>query len=83
MSDAGEGLVDADTKLQERIEERAQERARKAVVPLANPENVRELESLRLARVELERQSAVTRHPARLAQIAAAIAELDRRIDVT
>ena len=38
------------------------------------------LESLRLARTELERQSAATTNERRRAQIADAIAEIDRRM---
>jgi hypothetical protein len=81
MSDAGEGLVDTDARLQERIEEREQERRlRREGKRDVNPERLRLLESLRLARTELERQSALTPHPARREQIALAIAEVDRRL---
>ena len=48
--------------------------------PAANPDKVRELESLRLARAELERQAAATAHPVRRQQIQAAIAEIDKRL---
>jgi hypothetical protein len=41
---------------------------------------VRELESLRLAKAELERQAAATAHPVRRQQIQAAIAEIDKRL---
>lgn len=81
MGDSGEGLVDADARIQERIEERESERRRRgAAAPAADPERVRELESLRLARAELERQAAATRHPVRKQQIQAAIEELDKRL---
>jgi hypothetical protein len=81
MGDSGEGLVDADARIQERIDERESERKRRgAAVPTANPEKVRELESLRLARAELERQATATAHPVRKQQIQAAIAEIDKRI---
>ena len=50
MGDSGEGLVDADARIQERIEERESERKRRgAAQPAINPDKVRELESLRLA----------------------------------
>lgn len=81
MGDSGEGLVDADARIQERIDERESERRRRtATGPPADPERVRELESLRLARAELERQAANTIHPVRTQQIQAALAELDKRL---
>jgi hypothetical protein len=81
MGDSGEGLVDADARIQERIDERESERRRRAVAQVpANPERVRQLESLRLARAELERQASATAHPVRRQQIQAAIAELDKRL---
>lgn len=80
MSDSGEGLVDAEARLQERIDEREQERQRRSRQLTKDPEQARLLESLRLARIELERQSGSTQHPARRQQIEAAIAELDKRI---
>jgi hypothetical protein len=81
MGDSGEGLVDADARIQERIEERESERKRRgAAQPAANPELVREQESLRLARAELERQATATTHPVRKQQIDAAIAEIDKRL---
>jgi len=81
MGDAAEGLIDADARLQERMEEL--EESRKAARdrrPRVDPEVARETESLRLARTELQRQHAVTSHPARKAQIEAALAEVDRRL---
>ena len=74
MGDSGEGLVDADARIQERIEERESERKRRgAAQPAINPDKVRELESLRLAKAELERQAAATAHPVRKQQIQAAV----------
>ena len=52
----------------------------KVDLPSADPERVREQESLRLARAELTRQAAATTHPIRTKQIQAAIAEIDRRL---
>jgi hypothetical protein len=81
MGDSGEGLVDADARIQERIEERESERKRRgAAQPAINPDRVRELESLRLAKAELERQAATTVHPVRKQQIHAAIAEIEKRL---
>jgi hypothetical protein len=81
MGDAAEGLIDADLRIQERMEELEQERraARKAG-PTKDPVKVRELESCRLAQIELRRQLETATHPARREQISAAVAELDRRM---
>jgi hypothetical protein len=81
MGDAGEGLVDAESRLAERMEEREQERrkARQAAAA-GDPERMRQIESARLARTELERQLETTVHAARKTQLGQAIAELDRRI---
>jgi hypothetical protein len=80
MSDSGEGLVDAEARLQEQIDAREQERKRRGGGPPKDPEKERERESIRLARVEMTRQLEATQHPARREQLQAAIAELDRRL---
>jgi len=80
MGDAGEGLIDADSRIQERLEELERERTAKQAPAVRNPELERVLESLRLARTELERQLAATTHERRKAQITQAIAEIDRRM---
>ena len=83
MGDSGEGLVDADARIQEQIEERESERRRRAQnQPKVDPEKLRQLESLRLARAELQRQSGSTTHPVRRQQIQAAIAEIDKRLSL-
>jgi hypothetical protein len=81
MGDAGEGLVDAESRLAERMEEREQEKrkARQAGKG-GDPERMRQMESLRLARTEMQRQLDVTTHAARKQQLGQAIAELDRRL---
>ena len=53
-----------------------------AAVPKIDPEKVRELESLRLAKSNLERQAETTEHPVRKQQIKLAIAEIDKRLAV-
>jgi hypothetical protein len=80
MGDAGEGLIDADSRIQERMEELARERAERRSEVVRDPEAVRELESLRLARTELQRQHDATTHDRRRAQLMQAIAELDTRM---
>jgi hypothetical protein len=81
MGDAGEGLIDADARLQERMDELEQERKRVRQGTLhGDPEKTRQLESHRLARTELQRQLESTSHHARKQQLTQAIAELDKRI---
>ena len=81
MGDSGEGLVDADARIQEQMEEREAERRRRSSgQPKVDPEKVRQVESLRLAKAELERQYGATTHPVRKQQIQAAIAEIDKRL---
>jgi hypothetical protein len=78
MSDAAEGLVDAESRIQERQEElQSRKKLRR---PARNPDREQAIESYRLAKAELERQMAATQHPVRRQQIEAAIAEIDRRI---
>lgn len=81
MSDGGEGLVDATTRLAERMEE--MEEARRTVRasgPRVDPEKARALESLRLAKADLARQIASTAHEGRRQQLTAALAEVERRL---
>ncbi len=81
MGDAAEGLIDADARLQERIEELEESRkAAKDKGPRVDPEHQRAVESLQLARTELERQLERTTHPTRRDQIGQAVAEIDRRL---
>jgi hypothetical protein len=83
MGDSGEGLVDAEARIQERMEEREADRRRSSggKTPVVDPEKAREKASLKLARAELTRQASVTTHPIRKKQIEAAIAEIDKRLD--
>ena len=80
MGDAGEGLIDAESRIQERLEEMERERSAKQGRAVRDPELRRAVESLRLARTELARQLAATPHERRKAQIAQAMAEIDRRM---
>ena len=81
MGDAGEGLVDAESRLAERMEEREEEKrkARQAGKG-ADPERVRQVESLKLARTEMQRQLELTTHPARKQQLTQALTEIEKRI---
>ena len=80
MGDAGEGLIDTEARIQERMDELERERARMQGKPVRDPERLRALESLRLARTELERQREATTHERRRTQIAQAIDEIERRV---
>ena len=80
MGDAGEGLIDAEARIQERMEDLAHERAQKHVRTVRDPERLRVLESLRLARTEIERQFNATAHERRRAQLQQAIDEIARRM---
>ena len=80
MGDAGEGLIDADARIQERMEELERERATRRAKDTGDPEQARALESLRLARTELGRQLEATTHERRRAQITQAIEEVERRM---
>jgi hypothetical protein len=79
MGDGAEGLIDAQSKIQDRLDELEELRTRRFRV-VGNPEREQRLQSLGLARVELVRQSDVSTHHVRRQQLALAIAELDRRI---
>ena len=80
MGDSGEGLIDADARIQERMEDLERERTTSRSKDSRDPEQVRALESLRLARTELGRQLEATAHERRRAQITQAIEEVDRRM---
>lgn len=81
MGDAGEGLVDAESRLAERMEEREQERRQARLASASvDPEKVRQVESLRLAKTEMERQLEATAHETRRQQLGHAIAEVEKRL---
>ena len=71
---------DAIARSKELERERTRNRSAK---PLRDPEKVAALESLRLARTELDRQLAATTNERRRAQIAQAIEEINRRMEAT
>ncbi len=81
MGDAGEGLVDAESRLAERMEEREQEKRQARMGPVTtDPERARERESLRLAKTEMERQLEVTTSDVRRQQLSQALGELEKRL---
>ena len=83
MGDSGEGLIDAEARIQERADDMERARVHRLPKTVRDPEKVHALESLRLARTELERQFAATTHERRRAQLNQAIAEVDRRMKET
>ena len=80
MGDAGEALIDAESRIQERIEELAREREERSRPEMVNPEATRAIESLKLARIDLERQLGATSHDAHRKMLRQALADLDERI---
>ena len=80
MGDAGEALIDAESRIQERMEELAREREERSRPELGDPETTRAVESLKLARLDLERQLGATSHDARRKMLRQALADLDERI---
>ena len=80
MGDSGEGLIDNQAKIQERMEELQQNRERARRPAEKNPELTRQIESLELARKEIVRALESATHPARKAQLQAALADIDKRI---
>jgi hypothetical protein len=81
MGDSGEGLVDATSRLAERMEEMEEDRLRaKATGPRIDPERARALESLRLAKADMQRQLNLMSHEARRQQLASALTEIERRL---
>ena len=80
MGDAGEGLIDAESRIAERMEELERERSERRVGDLRDPEAQRQVESLKLARKEFERQLASTTHEHRRTQLTQALAEVERRL---
>lgn len=80
MGDAGEGWVDAEARIQERMEELERERDNKQGRVIRDPELQRTLESLTLARTQLERQLKTSQHANRKTQLTQAIEEIDRLI---
>jgi len=79
MSDAGEGLVDAEARLQEQMDAREHDRKRRGP-KVEDPEKHRATESLKLARADMTRQLELTSHPIRKEQIAAALKEIDKKL---
>jgi len=80
MGDAGEGLIDAESRFQERLAEREQERHHRLAVVPVDAERKRRSDSLQLARTELKRQASVTQHVLRKEQIKKALQDIESEL---
>ena len=81
MSDSGEGLVDASSRLAERMDELEEERRQaRNGAKRVDPVRVAAIESLRLAKADIGRQLASIAHEARRQQLTLALAEVERRL---
>jgi hypothetical protein len=81
MGDAGEGLIDADARIQELADEReAARRERRTPKPKIDPIKNAEINSLTLGLSELRRQLDATDHPVRRKQLEAAIKDVEKRL---
>lgn len=80
MGDAGEGLVDAEARIQERLDEIAEEKKARLKKVVLDPARARQIESLKLARTDIERQLAATEHDARKRQLKAALTEVQQQL---
>jgi hypothetical protein len=79
MGDSGEGLIDAEAKIQERMDERAAEREQH-LKHVADPQKYQKIESLRLALSQLQQQAEAATHPVRKEQLAMAISDIEKRL---
>ena len=81
MSDSGEGLVDASSRLAERMDELEEERRQaRNGAKRVDPVRAGAIESLRLAKADISRQLALISHEARRQQLTLALADLERRL---
>jgi len=81
MGDSGEGLVDAESRIQERMEEMQRERDRKKDANAeTNPELEREIKSLEMARTQLQQRLKVSTHAAHKAQLTHALEDVEKKI---
>ena len=80
MGDSGEGLIDAEARIQERMEEMQASREPKHAASKDDPERILKLGSLTLVRTQLTRQLEVATHEYRRNQLNSAITDIDRQI---
>jgi hypothetical protein len=77
MGDAGEGLVDADARIQELMDQRDADRKAKANTVIVDAQAAERAYSKELVRASLRDQLAAATHPVRRAQLEAAIKDID------
>lgn len=81
MGDAGEGLIDADARIQELADERdAARRERRAPKITIDPVTHAQMTSLTLGLSELRRQFDAIDHPVRRKQLQAAITDVEKQL---
>jgi hypothetical protein len=80
MGDAGEGLVDAESRIQERLDEIAAEKTRRLEKVVGDPVRIRKIESLKLVKADIERQMTATEHEARKKQLKAALVQVAKQL---
>ena len=80
MGDSGEGLIDAEARIQERMEELQASREQQREPAKDEPERFLKLGSLNLVRTQLTRQLEVATHENRRNQLTSAITDIDRQI---
>jgi hypothetical protein len=78
MGDAGEGLVDADARIQELMDQRDADKKAKANTVIVDAQAAERAYSKELVRASLRDQLAAATHPVRRAQLEAAIADIDK-----
>ena len=77
MGDAGEGLVDADARIQELMDQREADKKAKANNVIIDAQAAERAYSKELVRASLRDQLAAATHPVRRAQLEAAIKDID------
>jgi hypothetical protein len=81
MGDAGEGLIDADARIQELADEReAARRERRSPKTPVDPVKHAQVTSLKLGLSELRRQLDATSHPVRRQQLEAAVKDVEQQL---
>lgn len=80
MGDSGEGLIDNEARIQERMDELRQNRENARKPAIKNKELVQQIESLELARKKMLSSIETATHEARKKQLTAALDDLQRRI---
>jgi len=81
MGDSGEGLIDAEARIQERMDERAAEREQRLNRVHIDPARHQEIVSLRLALSQLRQQAEAASHALRKEQLSMAIRDIEKKLE--